>query len=62
MASGKKISADINGSIAQFHAPEADINQLKAYEKEWKKEHPRGEKKSFLVYCIGNQGYRVFPI
>ncbi|MCP5049332.1 MAG: AAA family ATPase, partial [bacterium] len=61
-AEWKKISADINGNIAQFQPTETDINQLKAYEKEWKKEHTRGEKKSFLVYCIGNQGFRVFPI
>ncbi len=58
----KKISAGIDGNIAQFQPPETDINQLKAYEKEWKEEHPEGEKKSFLVYCIGNQGFRVFPI
>ncbi|MCP4147883.1 MAG: AAA family ATPase [bacterium] len=58
----EKISKDLDGDIAQFQPPEKDINQLKAYEKEWKKEHPRGVKKSFLVYCIGNQWFRVFPI
>ncbi|MCP5049232.1 MAG: AAA family ATPase [bacterium] len=61
-AKWKKISADIDGGIAQFKPPETDINQLKDYRKEWEKEHPQGEKKSFLVYCIGNQGFRVFPI
>jgi hypothetical protein len=39
-----------------------DIKQLKAYEAEWKKQHPQPGNKSFLVYCFGNQGYRVFPI
>jgi hypothetical protein len=48
--------------ISQFQAPEKDIKQLKAYEAEWKKEHPFPGSKSFLVYCFGNQGYRVFPI
>ncbi len=61
-AGWKKISRDIDGSIEQFQPPETDINQLKAYEKEWKKEHLGGEKKSFLIYCIGNQGVRVFPM
>jgi hypothetical protein len=41
---------------------EEDIKQLKAYEAEWKKQHPYPGNKSFLVYCFGNQGYRVFPI
>ncbi|MCP4155578.1 MAG: hypothetical protein GY757_48085 [bacterium] len=61
-AKWKKISRDIDGNIAQYQPPEKDINQLKTYEKVWKKEHPGGNKKSFLVYCIGNQGFRVFPI
>ncbi|MCP5051746.1 MAG: AAA family ATPase, partial [bacterium] len=61
-AQWNKISAGIEGNIPQFQPPETDINQLKAYEREWKKEHPQGEKKSFLVYCIGNQGFRVFPV
>jgi len=48
--------------ISQFQALEEDIKQLKAYEAEWKKQHPYPGNKSFLVYCFGNQGYRVFPI
>jgi hypothetical protein len=48
--------------ISQFQALEEDIKQLKAYETEWKKQHPYPGNKSFLVYCFGNQGYRVFPI
>jgi hypothetical protein len=48
--------------ISQFQALEKDIKQLKDYEAEWKKQHPYPGNKSFLVYCFGNQGYRVFPI
>jgi hypothetical protein len=48
--------------ISQFQALEKDIKQLQAYEAEWKKKHPHPGNKSFLVYCFGNQGYRVFPI
>ncbi len=58
----KKISDKIGGDISKFQPPAADTQQLKAYEGEWKKEHPQGENKSFLVYCIGNQGFRVFPL
>ncbi|MCP4214812.1 MAG: AAA family ATPase, partial [bacterium] len=61
-AKWKKSGGDKAGSIARFQPSEADIHQLRAYEKEWKKEHPGGEKKSFLVYCIGNRGFRVFPV
>jgi hypothetical protein len=48
--------------ISQFQAPEKDIKQLQAYGAEWKKEHPHPGNRSFLVYCFGNQGYRVFPV
>jgi hypothetical protein len=57
-AAGKKSS----GKISQFQAPEKDIEQLKAYEAQWKKEHPQAGNKSFLVYCFGNKGFRVFPL
>ncbi|MCP4216296.1 MAG: AAA family ATPase, partial [bacterium] len=57
----KKVSGKIGGNISLFQPPEADMKQIKAYEWQWKKEHPDGENKSFLVYCIGNQGFRVFP-
>ncbi len=58
----KKTGGKGGAKISDFQPPETDINQLKAYEAEWKKEHPGGEKKSFLVYCIGNLGFRVFPV
>ncbi|MCP4215522.1 MAG: AAA family ATPase, partial [bacterium] len=61
-AGWKKSTAKIGGDISRFQPPETDIEQLKAYEAEWKKEHPEGEKKSFLIYCIGNRGFMVFPL
>ncbi len=59
-----KISAGLRVSdkISQFQPPSKDIEQLKAYGEEWKKEHPGPGNKSFLVYCFGNQGFRVFPV
>ena len=52
----------IKTKISQFQAPDKDIKQLKAYKAQWKKEHPHVGNKSFLVYCIGNQGFRVFQV
>jgi hypothetical protein len=52
----------VSDKISQFQPPEKDIHQLKAYGAEWKKEHPGPGNKSFLVYCFGNQGFRVFPV
>lgn len=54
--------AKTGNTIDQFKAPEKDIAQLKTYEVEWKKEHPGLGNKSFLVYCFGNQGFKVFPV
>jgi hypothetical protein len=50
--------------ISRFQAPKEDIKQFEMYVEEWKKEHPqpRPGNKSFLIYCFGNQGYRVFPV
>jgi hypothetical protein len=59
---GKKNKRKNVTKISQFQAPQKDIEQLKAYEAEWKKQYPYPGNKSFLVYCFGNQGYRVFPI
>ncbi len=58
----KKSTGETGGKISEFQPLETDIKQLKAYEAQWKQENPNGEHKSFLVYCIGNQGFRVFPV
>jgi hypothetical protein len=59
---GKKTGRKTGWKISQFQAPEKDLNQLKAYETEWKKAYPGPGNKSFLVYCFGNKGFRVFPL
>jgi len=56
----KKISRGL--PVSRFQALAEDIKQLKTYEAEWKKKHPGPGNKSFLVYCFGNQGFRVFPV
>ncbi|MCP5051709.1 MAG: AAA family ATPase [bacterium] len=59
---GKTAGKNSSDKIARFEPFEKDLKQLKAYEAEWKKEHPHPGNKSFLVYCFGNQGFRVFPL
>ena len=59
---GKKTGRKTDWKISQFQAPGKDLNQLKAYETEWKKAYPGPGNKSFLVYCFGNKGFRVFPL
>jgi hypothetical protein len=59
---GQSTGKKPQGKISRFQALEKDIKQLKSYEAQWKKEHPQPGNKSFLVYCFGNQGFRVFPI
>ena len=48
--------------ISQFQPPAKDIEQIKGYEAHWKQQHPQPGNKSFLIYCFGNQGFRVFPL
>ncbi|UCH92483.1 MAG: AAA family ATPase [Candidatus Aminicenantes bacterium] len=59
---GKKTAGKNVSKISQFQALDEDIKKLKTYGAEWKKQHPHPGNKSFLVYCFGNQGYRVFPV
>ncbi|MCU0285216.1 MAG: ATP-binding protein [Acidobacteria bacterium] len=59
---GQTAGRKTGGKISRFRPPAKDLNQLKAYETEWKKEHPQPGNKSFLVYCFGNRGFRVFPL
>jgi hypothetical protein len=59
---GQNTGKKNESKISRFQALEKDIKQLKSYEAQWKKEHPQPGNKSFLVYCFGNQGFRVFPI
>ncbi len=62
-AKWNKIKASIPGNnVDGFQATEEDIKQINAYQKEWKTEHPEADNKSFLVYCFGNQGFKVFQM
>jgi hypothetical protein len=59
---GKKTGKKDTAKISGFQPPEKDIKQLKAYGAEWKNHHNHPGNKTFLVYCFGNQGFRVFPV
>lgn len=58
-----KVKTDIsNGNIDGFQATDDDIKQINDYKAEWIKEYPKANNECFLIYCFGNQGFRVFEI
>jgi len=49
-------------SIKQFELIDTDTQQIKGYVKGLKKEYPEARISQFVIYCFGNQGYRVFSV
>jgi hypothetical protein len=49
-------------SIEKFKLIEADTSQLKGYVKGLKKEYPEAQISQFVIYCVGNKGFRVFSV
>ena len=47
--------------IVDFVAPEQDRKQLMTYHRAQREEYPEQRIQSFLIYCFGNRGFRVFP-
>ncbi|KPA13037.1 protein containing DUF1703 [Candidatus Magnetomorum sp. HK-1] len=45
-----------------FHLQENDALQLKKYIADIKKEWPRATIEPYLIYCFGNQGFKIFSI
>lgn len=48
--------------IKEFQVQEEDIRQISGYAEGLKKEYPEAKIRLFVIYCIGNQGFRVFEI
>ena len=46
--------------IDDFHRQADDALQLKKYVDDIKKEWPKATIESWLIYCFGNQGFRIF--
>ena len=49
-------------SIEQFELIEDDTLQIKGYVEGLKKEYPEAQISQFVIYCFGNQGFRVFEV
>jgi len=47
-------------SIEQFELQSEDLKQIQGYVTGLKKEYPEANISLFVIYCIGNQGFRVF--
>ncbi|MEZ4707015.1 MAG: PD-(D/E)XK nuclease domain-containing protein [Caldilineaceae bacterium] len=49
-------------TIAEFALPGEDTAQIDGYVEGLRAEHPEAQIERFVIYCIGNQGFRVFNI
>ncbi len=49
-------------TIADFQLQEADTAQIAGYVAGLQQEYPEARISQFVIYCIGNQGFRVFEI
>ena len=48
--------------VDQFSPAEKDWNQIAGYDADRRREYPQKNIQSYLIYCFGNQGFRVFPL
>jgi hypothetical protein len=48
--------------LANFPLQPEDTAQIAGYAEGLRQEFPRARIEQYVIYCIGNQGYRVFPI
>jgi hypothetical protein len=53
---------ELKTSIEVFELIEADLEQINGYVEGLKKEYPEANISRFVIYCIGNQGFRVFEV
>jgi hypothetical protein len=49
-------------TIADFQLQEEDTRQIAGYIEGLKQEYPEARVSQFVIYCFGNQGYRVFEV
>jgi hypothetical protein len=48
--------------IEDFELKEEDTRQIAGYTKGLKREYPEAQISRFVIYCFGNQGFRVFSV
>lgn len=49
-------------TIAAFELQAEDTEQVKGYAEGLRQEFPRAHIECYVIYCIGNQGFRLFPV
>ncbi|MFH0966407.1 MAG: AAA family ATPase [Methanobacteriota archaeon] len=52
----------MKSTIEKFSAQDKDIQQIKGYAEGLNHEYPEAKIRLFVIYCFGNQGFRVFEI
>ncbi len=53
---------ELKTSIDKFELLKADTEQINGYVEGLKKEYPEAKISQFVIYCFGNQGFRVFAV
>jgi hypothetical protein len=49
-------------TLANFQLQAEDTEQIDGYAVGLRQEFPRAQIERYVIYCIGNQGFRVFPV
>ncbi|HRY14832.1 MAG TPA: PD-(D/E)XK nuclease domain-containing protein [Candidatus Competibacteraceae bacterium] len=49
-------------TLEDFALQEEDTRQIAGYADDLKKEFPEAAVSRYVIYCFGNQGFRVFPV
>jgi hypothetical protein len=52
----------LNTPIADFELRSEDTTQIAGYTEGLRAEYPEAQIAQYVIYCFGNQGYRVFPV
>ncbi len=49
-------------TIEDFQLQQEDTRQIADYVEGLKQEYPEARVSQFVIYCVGNQGFRVFEV
>ncbi len=61
--SNSKFNQQFKGiSLADFTLQAADTEQIAGYVEGLRGEYPQAQVRQFVIYCIGNEGFRVFEV
>ena len=52
----------LNTTIADFALQPEDTVQIAGYVEGLRREYPEAQIEQFVIYCFGNQGFRVFTL